>query len=66
MLRSLTTTQPDTAALPVGSFGADTGAGAALTATADPEDGTSSPTARSGVIEGVKAMEAVKIMEVQL
>ncbi len=41
-------TQPDTAALPVGYFGASTGAGAALTAAADPRVNVGAVVSRGG------------------
>ena len=41
-------TQPDTAALPVGYFGASTGAGAALTAAADPRVNVAAVVSRGG------------------
>ncbi|OBH06174.1 MULTISPECIES: phosphoribosyltransferase family protein [unclassified Mycobacterium] len=40
--------QPDTAALPVGYFGASTGAGAALVAAADPRAGVAAVVSRGG------------------
>jgi pimeloyl-ACP methyl ester carboxylesterase len=41
-------TQPDTSALPVGYFGASTGAGAALTAAADPQLNVAAVVSRGG------------------